>query len=264
MPDQPSAFRPYTRPKDGPRRPMLGYTFAAWWFNISHWPGSLLRRLMRPVWRVLNPSPAAGSSLWTGLLALGLVIAATAGVTALVMLRPKHVSHAQGVNHEAVGVALSEWELASLNQPGATAKSFQMEGKVTVLHFWRLDHKHSLETLPKIAQVHQRFRGSNVYGTLAVVVPPGRKEGRTDEDLEGTALRRKVMDLLSQQNIDLPVYADQSGAIEETVRAVGAFAGRCPTTIVLDKTGKIEGVWNEYALGQSEQISALVQHLTTR
>lgn len=264
MPEQRS-FRPYTRPKDGPRRPMLGYTLGAWWFNVSHLPGSIMRRLMRPILRALNPSPGVVRPWWTGLLALAIVFAAVTGVAALVMFRPKVVISPQGVNHVAVGTELTGWKLESLNQPGAFSTPAQTNGKVTVIHYWRLGHKSSLATLPKIAQLHQRQRGSNQYATLTLVSQPvdaGEAETGTDE-ARHSAQRRRVMDLLSERNIDLPVFEDEGDKLTGALEAAGAFHGRYPTTVVLNKEGKVEGVWNEYPIGHIEQISALVQYLTT-
>lgn len=171
----------------------------------------------------------------------------------------------------AVGQSLGEWRLASLNQQGAFATEKQAEGKVVVVHFWRLGHKNAQATLPKIAQIHQRNRGSNQFITLAVVsAAPTSADTDAESDDEQTdeqqrkALRRKSMDLLSERNIDLPVYDDVDGSLTKAAEKIGAFQGRVPTTIVLDKDGKVQGVWNQYPLGQLEQIAALVQYLITK
>lgn len=265
MPEPTPRFRPYTRPKDGPRRPALGYTIGAWWFNVSHLPGSLWRRMMRPVSRALSPSPGVASPWWSGLLAFALVLAAVAGVAALVVLKPKVVTSPQGVNHTAVGTQVTEWSLASLNQLGALAKAEQSRSKVTIIHYWRLGHKNSLASLPPIAKLHQRHRGSNQFSTLTIVTQTPSEADETIAEADQTsAFRRRVMDLLSERNLDLPVYDDAEGGLTKSLKAVGAFQGSFPTTLVLDKEGRIQGVWNEYPVGQIDQISTLVQRLLTR
>lgn len=245
----------------------MGYTLGAWWFEVSHLPGSILRRMLRPIYKALNPSPGTAMPWWAGMLIISLVFVAFTGVGALVLLKPKVVTSPQGVNHTAVGQSLGEWRLASLNQQGAFATEEQAEGKVVVVHFWRLGHKDAQATLPKIAQIHQRNRGSNQFITLAVVsAAPTSADTEAESDVEQQrkALRRKSMDLLSERNIDLPVYDDIDGSLAKTAETIGAFQGKFPTTIVLDKGGKVQGVWNQYPPGQLEQISTLVQHLITK
>ena len=74
------------------------------------------------------------------------------------------------------------------------------------------------------------------------------------------ALRRNTEELLSQQNIHLPVYADPGGITRAAI--AGAVGKRgYPTTVLIDRLGNIRHVWTGYRPGLEDEISQYVRQL---
>ena len=90
---------------------------------------------------------------------------------------------------------------------------------------------------------------------LAVSCGGGNNAG----DLQSTAPDETAA-FIAQQKADLPIYFDPGG---QTRRAVAAAVGFSvyPTTLVLDRSGKIRGTWDGYAPGRELEMDQLIQQL---
>jgi cytochrome c biogenesis protein CcmG, thiol:disulfide interchange protein DsbE len=162
--------------------------------------------------------------------------------------------HAPGDQHPAVGRRLPSLELQALTGDSQDVTLNDLEGKVTVINFWATWCGYCIEELPEIVTLPVQFRDQPDFRLLLVSC--------NDQDSDLGPLREKTQEFLAQKQFQLPTYADRS---EQTRRVVSMVLDKpgfgFPTTIVLDRTGVIRGVWLGYEQGIGDQLKQLVSEL---
>lgn len=162
--------------------------------------------------------------------------------------------------HPAVGHPLPLVELKGLTGTDEVVTRDDLKGRVVLINFWATWCGPCRDELPHIAELEKKFRGLPDVKILAVSVGPAD----SDRDLE--ELSSATADLLSQAKLDLPTYADPGDLTRKTFEAIGNTLGRpgvsgVPTTVVLDRSGTVRGVWVGYAPGTEKQMQRLILQL---
>ncbi len=129
-----------------------------------------------------------------------------------------------------------------------------LRGKVALLNFWGTWCPPCREEFPHIVELYHKWGRTQGVVVLAVSCSGGSDTG----DLK--SLRDETAAFLAAQKADLPVYLDPGGHTRQAVRATVGFRGY-PTTLVLDRNGKIRGTWVGYSAGRELEMDQLIQQL---
>ena len=156
----------------------------------------------------------------------------------------------------AVGRTLDKLELKPLLADLKPVTLADLTGRVVLIHFWEASSSTSREALTHIAEIQRQFRGRPALRLLPVACP--RDAGQTSGQL-----RSEVRDVLRQRKIDLPVYVDSNRISRAAVgRAIGS--DDVPVTLILDRQGRIRGVWGGFRSGAGEEMQKLIAELLAR
>jgi cytochrome c biogenesis protein CcmG, thiol:disulfide interchange protein DsbE len=129
-----------------------------------------------------------------------------------------------------------------------------LRGKVALLNFWGTWCPPCREEFPHIVELYHKWGRSQGVAVLAVSCSGGNDAG----DLK--SLRDETAAFLAAKKADLPIYFDPGGRTRQAVRETVGFRGY-PTTIVLDRSGKIRGTWVGYSSGRELEMDQLIQQL---
>jgi len=175
------------------------------------------------------------------------------------------------VEHPAVGLPGPELDLMPLfvessdeTAPDATEGSAgfagkPVEGKVTVLHFWGTWCPPCVAEYPHLVEMMKK-RESNAK--LQFI--PVSCESGSGETFEG--IQKKTVNFYAKINIaSLPTFVDASGKTRESVtQAIGTGSMMYPTTVVIDQSQRIAGVWQGYSEASLVEMELLVDKLLKR
>jgi len=103
-------------------------------------------------------------------------------------------------------------------QDGKTANISELKGKVVFINFWASWCPPCRAEMPSIAALYQKLQKDERFVFLLI---------NEDDDPQ------KAIDYLEKNNFNLPIYK-QAGEVPKAI-----FSGTLPTTIVIDKEGKI-------------------------
>jgi thiol-disulfide isomerase/thioredoxin len=194
-----------------------------------------------------EPLPAGGGKRMFHWLLLAAVVA----VFMYALLRPAGRNEHAG----AIGATLHRLQLAPLTGGGEPVELQNLQGRVTVINFWGTWCPPCREELPHVVALNDRFRKREPFQLFAVSCGSGY-----DSDL--AELTEETTAFLRQQEFELPTYADPEAVTRMAVLEIlGGTTFSYPTTLVLDKSGVIRGVWIGYMPGEERDIEALVEKL---
>jgi thiol-disulfide isomerase/thioredoxin len=155
---------------------------------------------------------------------------------------------------QAVGKRLEAASLAPLTGAAKPLELADLRGKVTLINFWGTWCPPCQQEFPELYKLRQSLRREPQFQFVSVSCA-------FDEQGEAT-LAEDTEKFLRHQQADLPTYRDPFG---KTQLAVAAAAGMeslaYPTTVVLDGSGTIRGLWRGYARGDETQMHALATAL---
>ncbi|MBX3415226.1 MAG: TlpA family protein disulfide reductase [Pirellulales bacterium] len=195
-------------------------------------------------------SPASGSNGRT-VLAIVLVLIGTAYVIYSIWRTPPGGGE-RGEHHPAAGRTLFFVSLRSVDD-GRLVGLTDFAGKVTLLNFWGTWCPPCREELPRLQVLAQEFATHEDFAVAAVSYPFG-------EDVDPRTLATETRQFLDATGLKLPVYLDVDN---QTMTAADLIVGvpGFPTTIILDRSGKIRGVWNGYQRGYEQEMHEFVARL---
>ena len=169
----------------------------------------------------------------------------------IICFGPSDRPHVQ--QQAGIGKRLPQLELWPLSGGGQPVTLSDLTGRVVVLSFWETWSSQCREQLPHLADIHGEFGGQPAFKLLAVSC------GRTAKEDLGT-FRDGTEALLQQQNLKLPIYTDPGGVSHSAVDQVVGF-NQIPTTLILDRQGRIRGVWAGFRPGFVRAMRQLVAQL---
>lgn len=179
--------------------------------------------------------PPPGSSRWF-LGFLGILAAFVAFVYVMRQTDPAPL----GIKHPAVGRSLSAIHLEPLVNADEPVTLEDVQGKVTLINFWGPWCPPCLMELPELLEIEKKYRERDDVRILLVSHSGGH--GMTLEELEAD-----TRGILLKEQADPPIYQDEDA---DTIQAVVESAQledlAFPTTLLIDRQGKIRAVWTGY------------------
>jgi hypothetical protein len=104
-------------------------------------------------------------------------------------------------------------------------------------------------------KLEERLRGNPDFKFLSVSCGQENPEPMQD-------LRRRTEAYVAEMGATFPVYADPFWNTRRAAFATSYdFGGTMPTTVVLDRTGKVRGIWTGYADGDERVMEELVREV---
>lgn len=155
----------------------------------------------------------------------------------------------------AVGQKFGRLDLTPLAFADAPLSEENLEGKVTVLHFWGTWCPPCREEFPEFVKVAEDFNGNDAVQFISVSSSQG-----PEYDLD--ALGESTKSFLERYRATVPTYADPAGLSRNQV-AMLLPDGRLPypCTFVLDRQGVVAGVWLGFTPGAMREVSEKVRSL---
>jgi len=169
------------------------------------------------------------------------------------IFRPLDLLRTTGVEDPAVGLPLPLLQLDPLTGDGKPMDLQATKGRVTLLNFWGTWCPPCRREFPHIVELYNQHEDNKDFLLLAVSCP-----GQGTEDMD--ELREATQQFLGHHETTMPTYADPESATQFAVNAVVGLQG-IPTTIVLDRSGTIRGVWRGYSPADVPRIKKLVAQL---
>jgi peroxiredoxin len=159
--------------------------------------------------------------------------------------------HAQ--RHHGVGKTLPRLKLQPLSGNGPSVTLADLTGRVVLISFWGTWDPKCEEQLAQMAKIEKEFRDQPAFRLLTVSCQQGMKENLGE-------LREITKEMLRRRHSHMPTYTDRGRVSRSTVdRVVGSSS--LPTTLILDRTGRIRGVWTGLHDGVEKQIEDLITRL---
>ncbi len=160
-----------------------------------------------------------------------------------------------GKDHPGAGRRLPGIDLLPLVGNGEPVTLESLEGKVVLLNLWGTWCGPCRREFPRLMKLEERLRGNPDFKFLSVSCGQESPESIPD-------LRLQTEAYAAEMGAKFPIYADP---FWQTRKAVAATAydsrGTMPTTVVLDRTGKVRGIWIGYAGGDERVMEELVLEL---
>ena len=155
--------------------------------------------------------------------------------------------------HAGVGKTLSQLKLEPLRDDLKPVRLADLTGRVVLISFFGARSSTSPEVLQQIASIDEPFQDQPALKLLAVSCP-------RDANQVAGELRRDTWTLLRREKLHLPIYADPHGLTRSAVsRVIGADG--LPTTLILDRRGRIRGVWAGFRRGVENEMQQLIGQL---
>jgi hypothetical protein len=151
------------------------------------------------------------------------------------------------------GKTLTELRLQPLSFQGQPVQLRDLTGRVVLMSFWETGSSASQQALPHLAAVEKQFRGQPAFKLYSVAC--GR---RTMEDYP--TLRRDARQVMQEEHLDLPIYADPGGISRSAIQQAVGLSGY-PVTLLLDRAGRIRQAWTGLQPGVETEMQQLVAQL---
>ncbi|MGE0606194.1 MAG: TlpA family protein disulfide reductase [Pirellulales bacterium] len=159
---------------------------------------------------------------------------------------------APGKAHRSVGKKLPALALQGLTGKSEAKQLGDLNGKITVLHFWGTWCPPCVKEFPAVDKLQAD------YGDHArfLLLPISSGE---ELDIDLAELRDTTEQFLTRQKSELANYADVNDKTRTAVERTCGWAGYPCTVVLQDDT--IRGVWLDLSNNTAEQIDALVKEL---
>jgi thiol-disulfide isomerase/thioredoxin len=186
---------------------------------------------------------------WLGLVALGLAF-----VGFLVWfggLRRDFV----GKDHPGVGRRLRSLELVPLIGGGEPLTLDSLAGRVALVNLWGTWCGPCRREFPKLMKLEAEFRSESDFRFVSVSCGLDLPD-RLPELEQETAAHVTAM------GATFPIYADPLWTTRKAVWSVAySPSGTMPSTVVLDRTGKVRGIWSGYFSGDERLMEELIREI---
>jgi cytochrome c biogenesis protein CcmG, thiol:disulfide interchange protein DsbE len=147
----------------------------------------------------------------------------------------------------AIGQPLARLELTPLAFTDKQLSEADLQGKITVLHFWGTWCPHCMTEFPEFTKMADDLKAKDGLQVLSVASSEG-----PEYDIE--KLTAEIRDYLKEQGAEMPTYADPAGLTRgQAAMLMPDTALAYPCTLVLDREGIVRGTWTGYRPGNMEQ-----------
>jgi thiol-disulfide isomerase/thioredoxin len=186
---------------------------------------------------VSNPPVRSTSPLFLGV----------AVVIVVVLLVVSYVLRQSVTTPVATGQSLSSLKLQALDLGSSEVDLSSLHGKIVLLNFWGTWCYPCRLELPELIELAEEFEGEN-FVFLPVSCP-------ASAGADINTARSETSEYLSENEFEIETFYDARGttrlAVAEAMELGGSFA--YPTTVILDREGKVRGFWQGYSKGIVEQ-----------
>jgi cytochrome c biogenesis protein CcmG, thiol:disulfide interchange protein DsbE len=162
-----------------------------------------------------------------------------------------------GAAHPAVGRKLPGLELKVLTGKAEDVSLAQLPGRITLINYWGPWCPPCRLEFPHLYELRQSF--SKRPAAHVISVSCSGYEGPEDNSPED---KQATEDFLREQKADMPTYYDpfykSRRQLVETAE-LGSFS--YPTTVILDGSGTIRGLWQGYIPGDELAMHRLMKKL---
>ena len=196
--------------------------------------------------------PAGGSVKY-----VFVVLAAIAAVVFVMLMRQQDEPgrRAMGTRHPLVGKSLTKVVLIPCVNVAEPLVTDDLASKVVLINYWGTWCPPCREEFPHIVKLRGKFAGNDQFAFVSVSC------SATGEDA-AEQLRPDTEEYLKSLGADFPVYCDPDGKTRiPFCMAMHTDTFVYPTTVVVDRTGVIRGVWTGYLQGEEQDVAALVDEL---
>jgi len=146
------------------------------------------------------------------------------------------------------GVKLEMLELQPLVNATEPIRFQNLLGKVTVINFWGTWCPPCIQEFPHIIALREKYQDQGDFNLLSVSCP-GLPITTDDQ------LKLETIEFLKLRGVEMPVYANPNSK---------PFIDGYPTTILTDRAGLVQNVWQGYEPGMEEQIQEAVERQLAR
>jgi len=168
---------------------------------------------------------------------------------------PRGEDRTRGRFHSAVGVTLPWTELPPLLYADAPVAAADVAGQITLVNFWGPWCPPCREEFPKLMTLREGFAREPRFRLLSVACAASADEPEAAL-LDDT---KAYLEWLKQKP---PIHGDPNVAFRrELVMRAKMEDFAYPTTVLLDGSGVIRGVWVGYYEGEEAQIRQIISNL---
>ena len=179
-----------------------------------------------------------GSGVWTWS-----ALAILAGVVFVYLLffsAPRETN--VGVSHPAVGTSLSRLSLAPLTGTETRVRLEDLKGKVVLINYWGTWCGPCQLEFPQLAALERSLRSEPDFRFLSVSC------GVDPDAEEKSELASATGEFLRKAKAVLPTFHDPDGISRRALHWDAQLQGfSFPTTVLLDRQGRIRALWEGYA-----------------
>jgi thiol-disulfide isomerase/thioredoxin len=194
-------------------------------------------------------NPAAPTREKGGALAWTVLAAAVALFLAYVVWRPR-IRAPMGVDHPVVGQRPFFFELEPLTGDGEPIGLDDLTGKVTLINIWGTWCPPCGDEFPYLAAIHEKLKSRPDFEYLSI----------SYDDKPVAELKEATSEFLKRMRTDHPTYHDPGAKTLQAFNVLG-IEDSFPTTLILDRSGTIRGVWLGYSRQSITEIERLLEKL---
>ncbi len=154
-----------------------------------------------------------------------------------------------------IGQPLPQLDLQPLVDVADEIDNQDIGGKVAVLHFWGTWCPPCQREFPEFAELVEQFHENSDVAIISVSCSGG-------PEFDLPALEEKTRLFLSDYATKIPTYSDSAAMTRQQIAMLspdGSFG--YPTTLIVDRDGKIAAALNGYREGEMEKLVAVIKSL---
>ncbi len=194
------------------------------------------------------PDPLAKRSEWSNWAVLAVLV-----LCFVLIVRFKARPAPQAFWQADEARSLEQVELVPLTPGARSVHSRDLTGRVVLISFWAASDQQAPRGISRLTRVKRALDTRGSFRLLVVCCGPSAKE-----DIDGLAQRARQM--IDQAGVGVDAYADPGGVTRRAVdRAVGLHG--YPTTLLIDRQGRVRGRWCGLPAGADEQMRRLATRL---
>ena len=154
----------------------------------------------------------------------------------------------------SIGKRLPNLELVRLTGGDEAVSLDELAGKIVLLNYWGTWCPPCIRELPEIEALGEQFAERDDFRLLAVSCGQG-----ADENLE--VLREETDRFLQARGSKLATYVDPGAHSRQAMSVVLGVQIAYPTTVLLDREGRIRGLWQGYDPRAVKEMRAEIEKL---
>lgn len=157
-----------------------------------------------------------------------------------------------------IGSRFDRFQLEPLTGDARPVDRLALNDKVTMINFWGPWCGPCREEFPHLLQLTQDLAAHPDFQFLSVP-----SSGRTDSEASEIAqLAKETDEFLRERGAEFPTYCDRAALLRlDLMLKRGRDGFGYPTTVVLDRSSVIRGIWDGYRSGDEQQIRTLLKEL---